>query len=111
MSVTDHEGLSEAQYSGRLLDGFNLHLCGDRHGVGVLDLVQLVGCMGVLDWDHQGEVEESIFQAVLPAFLSQEDGDEVEEEWGKHPEDSEEGPGVMDLPCNIKILRYRIKMS
>ena len=103
MSVTDHEGLSEAQYSGRLLDGFNLHLCGDRHGVGVLDLVQLVGCMGVLDWDHQGEVEESIFQAVLPAFLSQEDGDEVE--------DSEEGPGVMDLPCNIKILRYRIKMS
>ena len=102
MSVTDHEGLSEAQYSGRLLDGFNLHLCGDRHGVGVLDLVQLVGCMGVLDWDHQGEVEESIFQAVLPAFLSQEDGDEVE--------DSEEGPGVMDLPCNIKILRY-IKYS
>ena len=47
---------------------------------------------------------ESILQAfspVFPALGFKEDDQEVEEERGKHPEDSEKSPHRVDQTCNM----------
>ena len=67
-------------------------------------MVEFIGCKCVLDWYDQREVEESLFQDVLPGFLSiNEDDDKMQEKWCKHPEDGEERPGDMDFRCNTDV--------
>ena len=74
--MTHHECFTLGQFSSHHLDIFYFSERADRHGVRVLDLVQIICGTAVLQRDHKWEVEESLFQAFLPVsfLLEQNDG-------------------------------------
>ena len=90
MIVSHRECLSHGQFSAHHLDFFNQIQGLAGHWVCILNLIHLVGMVGVLHGNYQRKMDKSLIQSLSPIVSSlEEDADhplqDFQEEGGEHP--------------------------